>query len=252
MRLRGLTFTQAKDALRTGGFLPDGPGPSTSGEEPGKPARRRTVISRETAVRAAREAIRGLWWTSELAARARLYLHRFRGLSDDIIKAAGLGFAESRVRWLPGQPAGLFIPWIDAGRMVKLTVRQATGLEPKYREVYRDGPVCFPSPAAILPGVPLIVCEGEFDALLLAQELGEAARVITTGSAAFRPGPAVLEAARAASVVYAAHDADDAGDVAASAWDGSIRVRPPVGKDWGEARRGGLDLGRWWMERIGG
>lgn len=251
MRLRGLTFTQAKDALRAAGFVPDARGQSTAGKAPARPARRRSGISGETAVRPAREAIRGLWWSSELATKARLYLNRFRGLSDATIKAARLGFAERRVQWLPGKPAGLFIPWLDSGRLVKLIARQPEGFSYKYREVFRDGPVCYPSPAAIRPGLPLIVCEGELDCLLLGQELGELASVITTGSAAIRPGPAVLTAARSASVVFVAHDADVAGDLAASAWESSIRVRPAAGTDWGEARRGGVDLRRWWTERIG-
>jgi len=29
-------------------------------------------------------------------------------------------------------------------------------------------------------------------------------------------------------------------------WPGAIRVRPPMGKDWGQARRAGLDLRGFW------
>jgi hypothetical protein len=47
--------------------------------------------------------------------------------------------------------------------------------------------------------------------------------------------------------MYAAHDADDAGDKAAAALPGlSIRVRPPAGKDWTEALRHGVHLRSWW------
>jgi hypothetical protein len=48
---------------------------------------------------------------------------------------------------------------------------------------------------------------------------------------------------------FAAHDADPAGDKAASLWPArAIRVRTPKGKDWTEARQAGIDLRRWWVE----
>ena len=58
----------------------------------------------------------------------------------------------------------------------------------------------------------------------------------------------------AAAPWYVAHDADDAGDKAASEWPArSIRVKPPdPHKDWTEAAQAGIDLRRWWTDRLGG
>jgi hypothetical protein len=73
------------------------------------------------------------------------------------------------------------------------------------------------------------------------------ATVLTTGSAADDPSPALLRAATVASRILAGHDADDAGDRAATAWPGAIRVRPPGGStDWTDAYRNGVNLGDWW------
>jgi hypothetical protein len=53
---------------------------------------------------------------------------------------------------------------------------------------------------------------------------------------------------------YIAHDADDAGDKAASGWTARARrVRPPAPcKDWTEAFQYPINLRRWWIDRLGG
>ena len=55
------------------------------------------------------------------------------------------------------------------------------GSEPKYAEAFRDRPAIYPAPAVVRPGKPLVIVEGEFDALLLGQELGDLAAVVTLG-----------------------------------------------------------------------
>jgi hypothetical protein len=99
-------------------------------------------------------------------------------------------------------------------------------------------------------GKPLIVTEGEFDALLLGQELGELAAVVTLGSASARPEGSTYLAMLPAPAWYVAPDADDAGDKAASGWPArAIRVKPPRGKDWTDAHLAGIELRRWWTEQ---
>ena len=71
--------------------------------------------------------------------------------------------------------------------MVK--IRQPANRKPKYVEAFRDGPRVYPSLAIVRPGAPLILVEGELDALLLGQELGERAAVVTLGSASAASGP---------------------------------------------------------------
>jgi hypothetical protein len=94
--------------------------------------------------------------------------------------------------------------------------------------------------------------EGELDALLLGQELGDLAAVVTLGSASIKPEPWLLAMMLAAWPWYIATDADRAGDVAAAAWPvGSIRVRPPEGvKDWSELHQSGFSRVRYHWGRY--
>jgi hypothetical protein len=137
-----------------------------------------------------------------------------------------------------------------------LKIRQPDGRIPKYVEAHRDRPSLFPGPEVIKPGRALVVCEGEFDALLLGQTLGDMAAVATLGSSAIQPDALVLarRMMRAAPRWYLAHDADCSGNRAASDWpDRAVRVRPPRPyKDWTEAAVGGVDLRRWWRDRLAG
>ena len=81
---------------------------------------------------------------------------------------------------------------------------------------------------------PLIVCCSESDRLLLTDHLGDHADVMAVGGGAGESSREVMRAAGLASAVYLAHDADEAGDRAASLWPSrAIRVRPPE-KDWRE------------------
>jgi hypothetical protein len=182
-------------------------------------------------------------WTPE-GANGLAYLHG-RGLNDPTIRAARLGFKPE------GWPSGIVIPWLDADQLTLVKIRRLGSFKgPKYIEVYRDRPRIYPGLEGIPPGKPLIIVEGEFDALLLGQELGELAAVITLGSASSKPEGSIYLAMLPAPVWYLAHDGDDAGDNAASGWpDRARRVRPPA-KDWTEARQAGVELRRWWVENA--
>ncbi len=171
-------------------------------------------------------------WTPE-GTETLTYLHG-RGLRDETIRAARLG-------WTPGvmiptregdrcyQARGVVIPWFDGDRLALVKIRQPEGREPKYAEAFRDRPRVYPDPAVIEPGRPLVVVEGEFDALLLGQELRDLAAVVTLGSASSRPDLAARSEMLAAAPWYIATDADEAGDKAADGWPAvARRVRPPV------------------------
>jgi hypothetical protein len=106
-------------------------------------------------------------------------------------------------------------------------------------------------------GMPLAIVEGEFEALLLNQELAGLASAITLGGAGDWPTPSVLGAMLKASPWYAAGDADEAGEKAAEGWlarsGRSRRVRPPgASKDWTAAKQGGVGLRRYWSEVLAG
>jgi hypothetical protein len=196
-------------------------------------------------------------WTPE-GTEAMAYLHR-RGLTDETIRVARLGWTPEL--WIPTRDGdrfyrvrGILIPWFDNDRLALLKVRQSEGVQPKYAEAYRDRPRVYPTLDAIEPGRPLIICEGELDALLLGQALGELAAVVTLGSASSRPDCRTLGVMLAAAPWYIATDADEAGDKAASGWPAvARRVRPPEGvKDWTETAQAGVNLRCWWLPRLGG
>ena len=136
------------------------------------------------------EAQERLWRPEGASALASL---QERGLTDETIRVSRLGFVDSvSIPTRKGdhcfRARGVVIPWFDGDRLALVKIRQPEGSKPKYAEAYRDRPTIFPSLAAVRPGRPLIVTEGEFDCLLLAQELGELAAVVTLGSAsAARP-----------------------------------------------------------------
>jgi DNA primase len=187
----------------------------------------------------------GCLWARD--GRLALRYLRGRGLDEATIRAGGLGFTPAAS--IPTRAgdrcfrfSGIVIPWRDGDRLTRIKIRRIDEGKPKYAEAYSDRPLIFPDPAAIRPGKPLIVCEGEFDCLLLTQQLPEAS-VITLGSASARTDPAVLSRMLSSPRWYIALDADAAGDSAAAKFPASaIRVRPPApDKDWGEVHAGGVN-----------
>jgi hypothetical protein len=191
------------------------------------------------------EAAEGLWRPE--GADALAYLVEGRGLTLETIRRHRLGWTP-RVR-LPTsegvrfwRASGIVIPWLDAGRLAMVKIRQPDGREPRYAQAFADRPRIYPGPEAIRPGMPLVIAEGELDSILLAQELADLASVITTGSSSTLLDPSMLPALLRCPRWYAAHDADPAGDGAAAAWPArAVRVRPPEGKDWGEFHATGFN-----------
>ena len=181
-----------------------------------------------------------------------------RHLTPATIRAAKLGWVPSaRLATAAGgrwTARGVVIPWFDGGRLTKISIRQPDGSTPKYAEAFRDRPTTFRGTfGTTRPGLPLVIVEGEFDALLLGRELAGLAVVVTLGSASAHPEPSILGRLVRYGPWYTAHDADDAGDKSAAKWPARCRrVRPPQGKDWTEARQGGVDLRRWWSDRLEG
>jgi DNA primase len=246
--VQGCDFKAAVDflsgkAVRTGR--------SIARKAPARPKERSSDWSQQGAVRLLHFARRRLW--SPDGASELRYL-RGRGLTDETIKSFALG-SSPPIDSSYG-PRGVLIPWAENKRITLLKIRQPDGRTPKYRELFRDGPSLYPSPCSIRPGKPLVVVEGELDALLLGQELGEMAGVVTLGSAANRPSVNLLAMVNVASALFIATDADDAGELAAAVWlqssDRAERIRSPRGKDWTEANAANVDLREFWRETIEG
>ncbi len=270
MKLQGVAFPEAaRIAAELSGIVtPSGtttrpaprprPPASAAAGMPAKPARtppeRSSGLPMEEASSLVTEAADRLWTRKGTEALAYL---RGRCLKDETIKAASLG-------WTPGvmiptrdgdrsyQARGITIPWFDGDRLALVKIRQPEGSKPKYAEAFRDGPRIFPGAIVIEPGRPLVIVEGEFDALLLGQELRDLTAVVTLGSASSRPDPSTLGVMLAACPWFIALDADEAGDKAASEWPTrAIRVRPPQGvKDWTELWQAGRNSIRYLWGRY--
>ena len=138
----------------------------------------------------------------------------------------------------------MVIPWFDGGRLALVKVRQTRAARrPKYvGSLPRPAPASsvYPGPEAIRPGRPLVIVEGEFDALLLGQELSGLAAVVTLGSASARPDPGVLGGMLAAPVVRRDRRRPGRGQGRRRLARPARRVRPPGPfKDWTEARQAG-------------
>jgi hypothetical protein len=202
-----------------------------------------------------------LWSPGESVGRNYLTGPR-RCLTPETARAAHLGLTapEDKIAY---ESVGIVIPWYNAGRLALVKVRVLDGWlqrypkhkrPPKYFEVFRDPALAtvYPGPEAVRPGRPLVIVEGEFDALLLGHALADLAAVVTLGSASAHPGPRILGPLLAAHPWYVATDHDPAGDGAAARWPVSTRRVPPPApyKDWTEARRDGVHLRRWWEEVL--
>ena len=193
-------------------------------------------------------AARRLWAPHGREALGALYR---RGLGTLAIERARLGFVPV-VAELTDRPGGIVIPWFEGDKLTLVKIRQRDHRRPKYREVYRDGPRVFPGPQTIRTDCPLVVVEGEFDALLLGQELDRHAAVVTLGSASSRLDPSLSDLILACPSWYLATDRDAAGNQAAARWPARAkRVLPPEPhKDWTEAFQAGINLRRFWLKQL--
>ncbi len=265
MRLEGMTFPEAV------AYLTDGPDPSGQSKPRPRPAPRHEPKPPpepsgmpEADALALVEAAAARLWTPEGADALAYLTGPDRCLCPETIRVARLGWTPKAdgVAW---KPPGVVMPWFNGGRLALAKVRPPDAWRvrfpkerrpPKYLEAFRDPArlVCYPGPEAIRPGRPLVIVEGEFDALALGEALGVLAAVVTLGSASARPEARALGVMLAAPRWFVATDRDPAGDKAAADWPARARrVRPPEPfKDWTEARSGGVDLARWWSEILAG
>jgi hypothetical protein len=270
MRLNGVKFPAAISFL-TGGPVPSAKAPARPVARPAlEPPPEPSGLPEADALALVETAAARLW--SPEGADALAYLTRSprpdapafregRCLTLETIRAARLG-------WTPGvsiptrdgdrfyKALGWVIPWFLGNRPALIKVRQPDGRRPKYAEAFRDPArlILYPRPETIRPGRPLIVTEGEFDALALGEALGDLAAVVTLGSASARPTPAILGRFLSAAPWFVATDRDEAGEKAAAGWPARARrVRPPEPfKDWTEAKAVGVDLARWWRDVLAG
>ncbi len=175
------------------------------------------------------------------AQAALTYLRVIRGLTDDTIRAAHIGynpdFRKTAILNEDGNPAyllpGITIPWYDPnGQIVAVRVRcrvgnlaEALGVEPDTNRSGETLPKYVSLSGSILSGAsygliqpdyPVVLVEGEFDALIGQQNAPEGVCIVTLGSASGSLSPALRDVLIAAPRVVLALDTDDAGQKAVS------------------------------------
>jgi hypothetical protein len=200
----------------------------------------------------------GELWSAE-GSRAREWLQG-RGLNDDTLRRWHVGYLRGKAtewRNIAGLsvPCGVIIPCEIGGSIWYLKARRASG-EPKYMQV-KGGKANALYGADTLRGQSVaVICEGEFDAMLLHQEAGDLVGVATLGSASGRLdlrtwGAYLLPIAR----LLVSYDLDDSGDHGAqhlTELTARARlIRVPMGdKDVTDAWKAGANLRQWISEEI--
>ena len=200
---------------------------------------------------------------TNVGAGMRDYLNG-RGITEKTMQRARLGFNASdrywdRAAWgLPDEtnedtgkprkvwlPAGLVIPTVVDGEVVRLRVRRPSG-GPRYVCVSGSGghPMRWGHSGSV------VVVEAELDAIAISAAAGDMAAVIALGSAQARPDATTNKALREAQRILLALDYDDAGAAQVPWWRKTYGAKvkrwpAPVGKDPGEAYAAGLDLRAW-------
>jgi DNA primase len=172
-------------------------------------------------------------------AKALDYL-RGRGLTSDTLRRFNVGFnpqqlVEEHAEWglpTPEDPAkrihlprGITLPWVSGGALWRINVRrpvtaaQIAAGQPKYL-----GPAGFANALfnADSLGVykPVVLVEGEIDALTVAQACGDTIAAVATGSTAGARRQEWIDRLNQAPCVLVAfdHDENGAGDKAAAWW----------------------------------
>ena len=215
----------------------------------------------ETAESFLYRASRYLW--SDGGKRGLDYLHG-RGLTDDTIRAARLGFcpdwfSESFINWglSPDKtdqeaeikiPEGIVIPWFVDDQVWKLSVRRP---DKSYYQVLGSADALYNSDTLRPTGCSVLLFESEFDALSAMQEAGDLAACIATGGAAKGRTNKCIAILKKASHVLLAFDTDEAGDHGAQEW---LNVLPqafrwlPWSHDCNDMLKQGLPI-RLWVEQ---
>jgi DNA primase len=187
-----------------------------------------------------------------------------RGLQIDTLRANSIGYNprtryEAPTDWNGAAderqvsiPEGILIPIIHGGVLWAIKIRQRAGVEPKYIHVRGSVPALYGADS--LAGKDTaVICEGEFDSLLLRQIAGDLVGVATFGSATNNNDTLLntwLHVLTPVKRLLIATDNDKAGDAAWEWW--STRTRrarraaiPGGVKDITDAWQAGYDLRAW-------
>lgn len=197
---------------------------------------------------------------------------RRRGLSDETIGMAGLGYnsqavalrpeewgfssdMEMKVRWV-GQ--GITIPWYMDGKLQAVNRRQQLDQHAKAQGWAKY--VLLPGStkglytvSPIEPTRPVALVEGEFDALTMHQEAGDLVTAVATGGAPGARSQPWIEMLSRPPLVLLCFDADAPGDMARDYW---LKVLPnakpfrPWFEDVNAMHQKGFPIRKWIEDRL--
>lgn len=182
-----LSFQEACEQISSGN-LPQLEQPSRPRLQKVQPVSEPPDVEWQQAARkVAQQAMDTLWGRE--GKRAWRYLEEERGLTEDTIIWAGLGYVPGDHReWKTVEglsvPCGITIPWFAEDAIWGIKVRRAAG-EQRYHQV-SGGNVkgCLYLANDIKPGLPIMLTEGEFDALITRQAGAGLISAAAIGSAA--------------------------------------------------------------------
>ncbi|AGW13141.1 putative DNA primase [Megalodesulfovibrio gigas DSM 1382 = ATCC 19364] len=189
---------------------------------------------------------------------------RARGLEDATVQALRLGWNPrdrfvDRLAWglPPGKrlwlPAGLVIPTmptVEQGEVVALKIRRLAANGPKYVAIPggSTAPMVLARAPQDSPAKPIIIVEGELDAILLAQAARDLVTVLALRSVSNKPDATTTALLHAAPAILCALDFDRAGQTAWPWWHATFHARyhpPATGKDVGDMVAAGVDVREW-------
>ena len=199
------------------------------------------------------------------AGRAALAYLRGRGLTDGTIKFAMLGYhpqEEYGAAHVWGRPKavklwqGIVIPWLYNGSIWRLTVRdeRITSGNGRYRQVSGGSNGLYLADSLRLKRSAVVITEGEFDALSVAQECGKRVAVVATGTTQGGHTPRWVGLLARKQRALIAFDGEEKGDTAARWWEACLSNAQRLRPLWGDANRmlqDGADLAEWIEKGIG-
>jgi len=185
--------------------------------------------------------------------RALEWLHG-RRLSDDTLWAAGIGYNPTdqyteRETWgLPPEtndrgrpkklwlPRGVVIPWVISGDLwgVRIRIPKPVGPIEKYYWIPGGAPALYRADT-LTGALPAVLVEGEIDALTIAQEAGDLAEAVATGSTHGARHVRWLARLALSPAVLVAYDTDEPGEKAAGYWLDVVKNAKRWRPYWGDA-----------------
>lgn len=179
--------------------------------------------------------------------KAWAYVNIKRGLKDEIIKGAHMGYDIQ-----DGIPR-LIIPVFNRGRYVAVYRRDLRPDAPKDQR-WKDAPGSAKNELYAMDSLtlrknfPVVLCEDALSALSIIQECPDLVNAVATGGVDACQNMAMVAKLAVAPLVLVAFDADEAGDSHAHYWlkrlKNARRLRPML-KDVNDMLTGGWDIRRW-------